>query len=67
MKKGCGARRKKASSKNKEEPRRCFKRKSKDHLIADCPYNSDNDDNEKKNKKKDKRRRTRRRTRRRRR
>ena len=28
--------------------------RSKDHLVAQCPYNSDNDDNNKKNKKKDK-------------
>ncbi|XP_066341120.1 uncharacterized protein [Miscanthus floridulus] len=53
-KKGYGARRRKASSKNKEEPRRCFKCKSKDHLIADCPYNSDNDDDNKKDKKMEK-------------
>ncbi|XP_066354296.1 uncharacterized protein [Miscanthus floridulus] len=52
-KKGYDVRRRKASSKNKEEPRICFKCKSKDHLIVDCPYNSDNDD-DKKNKKKDK-------------
>ena len=54
MKKGYHARRKKSSSKNKEESRRCFNCKSKDHLIAQCPYNSDNDDENKKNKKKDK-------------
>ena len=53
MKKGYRARRKKSSSKNKEESRRCFKCGSKDHLVAQCPYNSDNDD-DKKNKKKDK-------------
>ncbi|XP_066392040.1 uncharacterized protein [Miscanthus floridulus] len=52
QKKGYGARRRKASSKNKEEPRRCFKCKSKDHLFADYPYNSDDDDE--KNGKKDK-------------
>jgi hypothetical protein len=44
MKKGYRARRKKRSSKNKDEPRRCFKCNSKDHLIADCPHNSDNGD-----------------------
>ena len=42
VKKGYRARRKKSSSKNKEESRRCFKCGSKDHLIAQCPYNSDN-------------------------
>ena len=54
VKKGYRARRKKSSSKNKEESRRCFKCGSKDHLVAQCPYNSDNDDDNKKNKKKDK-------------
>ena len=52
VKKGYRARRKKSSLKNKEESRRCFKCGSKDHLVAQCPYNSDNDD-DKKNKKKD--------------
>jgi arsenate reductase-like glutaredoxin family protein len=45
------ARWKKSSSKNKEESRKCFKCRSKDHLIAQCPYNSDNDDDDKKSKK----------------
>jgi hypothetical protein len=54
VKKGYHARRKKSSSKNKEESRRCFKCGSKDHLVAQCPYNSDNDDDDKKSKKKDK-------------
>jgi hypothetical protein len=53
VKKGYHARRKKSSSKNKES-RRCFKCGSNDHLVAQCPYNSDNDDDDKKNKKKDK-------------
>ena len=53
MKKGYRARRKKSSFKNKEESRRCFKCGSKDYLVAECPYNSDNGD-DKKNKKKDK-------------
>ncbi|XP_066333233.1 uncharacterized protein [Miscanthus floridulus] len=44
MKKGYRARRKKRSSKNKDEPRRCFKCNSKDHLIVDYTHNSDNDD-----------------------
>ena len=56
MKKGYRARRKKSSSKNKEESRRCFKCGSKDHLVAQCPYNSDNDDDNKKNKKEGKER-----------
>ena len=34
--------------------RRCYKCKSKDHVVADCPYNSDNDEDEKKKHKKDK-------------
>ena len=51
MKKGYHARRKKSSSKNKEESRRCFNCGSKDHLVAQCPYNSNNDDDNKKNKK----------------
>ena len=54
MKKGYRARRKKSSSKNREESRRYFKCKSKNHLVAQCPYNSDNDDDDKKSKKKDK-------------
>ena len=54
VKKGYRARRKKSSSKNKKESRRCFKCGSKDHLVVQCPYNSDNDDDDKKRKKKDK-------------
>jgi hypothetical protein len=53
VKKGHRARRKKLLSKSKDEARRCFKRNSKDHLIVECPYNSDNDDDNKKSKKKD--------------
>ena len=52
--KGYRARRKKSSSKNKEESRRCFKCGRNDHLVAQCPYNSDNSADNKKNKKKDK-------------
>ena len=52
-KKGYGARKRRDQSKNKEQPRRCYKCKSKDHLVAECPYNSDSDD-DKKEKKKDK-------------
>ena len=62
-KKGYHARRKKPSSKSKDEPRRCFKCNSKDHLIVECPYNSDNDDDNKKSKKKDKKEKKKRRTR----
>ena len=47
MKNGYRARRKESSSKNKEESRRCFNCRSKDHLVAHCPYNSDNDDDKK--------------------
>ncbi|XP_066310951.1 uncharacterized protein [Miscanthus floridulus] len=39
VKKGYRARRKKSSSKNKKEARKCFKCNSKDHFIAKCPYN----------------------------
>jgi hypothetical protein len=48
-KKGYGAR--KIRDSNKEYVRRCYKCKSKDHVIADCPYNSDNDEDEKKERK----------------
>ena len=51
VKMGYRARRKKSSSKSKDEARRCFKCGSKDHLVAQCPYNSDNDDDDKKEKK----------------
>ncbi|XP_066320452.1 uncharacterized protein [Miscanthus floridulus] len=54
VKKGYHARRKKSSSMNKDEARRCFKCGSKDHLVAQCPYNSENKDDDKKGKKKDK-------------
>ena len=45
-KKGYGAR--KRRDHNKEYVRRCYKCKSLDHIVADCPYNSDNDEDEKK-------------------
>jgi hypothetical protein len=54
VKKGYRARRKKSSSKNKKESRRCFKCGSKDYLVAQCPYNSDNDDDDDKKRKKEK-------------
>jgi hypothetical protein len=53
MKKGYRARRKKSVSR-KDEARRCLKCGSKDHLVAQCPYNSKNEDEDKKIKKKDK-------------
>ena len=46
MKKGYGARMRRDH--NKEYVRRCYKCKSKDHIVADCPYNSDNDEDKKK-------------------
>ena len=53
VKKGYCARRKKSSSRNKDEARRCFKCGSKDHLVSQCPYNSENEDDDKKSKKKE--------------
>ena len=52
-KKGCGAR-KRRSHKNKEYVRRCYNYKRPDHVVADCPYNSDNDEDENKKHKKEK-------------
>ena len=45
-KKGYDAR--KRRDHNKEYVRRCYKCKSKDHVVVDCPYNSDNDEDDKK-------------------
>ena len=53
-KKGYGARKRRDHTKNKEYVRRCYNCKSLDHVVANCPYNSDNDENEKKKHKKDK-------------
>jgi hypothetical protein len=53
VKKGYRVRRKKSSSRSKDEARRCFKC-GNNHLISQCPYNSDNDDHDKKGKRKDK-------------
>jgi predicted nucleic acid-binding Zn ribbon protein len=50
-KKGCGAR--KRRDHNKEYMRRCYKCKSKDHVVAYCSYNSDNDEDNKKKEKKE--------------
>jgi hypothetical protein len=52
-KKGYHTRKRRDHSKNKEYVRLCYKCKSLDHIVVDCPYNSDNEENEKnKNKKK---------------
>jgi hypothetical protein len=50
MKKGYHIR-KRRDSKNKEYARLCYKCKSPDHIVGECPYNSDNEHNKKKNKK----------------
>jgi hypothetical protein len=54
MKKGYHTRKIRDHSKNKEYARLCYKCKSPDHIVVDCPYNSDNEDNEKKKSKKEK-------------
>jgi len=54
-KKGYGARKRRDHFKNKEYVRLCYKCKSPDRIVADCSYNSDNEDNEKKKNKKEKR------------
>ena len=54
VKKGYHARRKKSSYKSKDKARRCFKCGSKDYLVAQCSYNSENEDDDNKGKKKDK-------------
>jgi hypothetical protein len=51
-KKGYGAR--KRRDHNKEYVRRCYKCNGPDHVVADCPYNSDNDEDDKKKEKKEK-------------
>ena len=50
-KKGYGLRKRRDNNKSKEYVRRCYNYKSSDHVVADCPYNSDNDEDEKKHKK----------------
>ena len=52
--KGYGASKRRDHFKNKEYVRLCYKCKSLDHFIEDCPYNSDNEDNAKKKNKKEK-------------
>ena len=54
MKKGYGARKIKDHTKSKEYVRRCYNCKSPDHVVADYPYNSDNDEGKKKKHKKEK-------------
>ena len=49
-KKGYHTRKRRDNSKNKEYVRLCYKCKSPDHIVADCPYNSDHDEHKKKNK-----------------
>jgi hypothetical protein len=51
-KKGYGSRKRRDHFKNKEYARLCYKCKSPNHIMADCPYNSDSEDNEKKKKEK---------------
>jgi hypothetical protein len=51
-KRGCGATKRRDHM--KEYVRLCYKRKSLNHIVADCPYNSDNEEDEKKEKKKKK-------------
>ena len=47
-KKGYHIRKRRDHSKNKEYVRIFYKCKSPDHVVAECPYNSDNDEHEKK-------------------
>jgi predicted glycoside hydrolase/deacetylase ChbG (UPF0249 family) len=51
-KKGYGVR--KRRDHNKEYVRRCYKCKSLNHIVAECFYNSDNDEDKKKKHKKEK-------------
>jgi hypothetical protein len=53
-KKGYHTRKRRDHSKNKEYVRLCYKCKSSNHIVADCPYNSDNEENEKNKNKKEK-------------
>ena len=59
-KKGYQTRKRRDHLKNKEHVRLCYKCKSPDHIVVDCPYNSVNDENDKKNKKEKKERKRRR-------
>jgi hypothetical protein len=49
-----GYRARKIRDHNKEYVKRCYKCKSSDHVVADCPDNSDNNEDEKKKHKKEK-------------
>ena len=62
-KKGYGARKRRDNFKSKDYVRRCYKYKSKDHVVADCTYNSDNEKKKEKERKEKKRKRRRRRRR----
>jgi hypothetical protein len=53
-KKGYGSRKRRDYNKSKDYMKRCYKCKSKDHVVADCSNNSDNDKDEKKKDKKEK-------------
>ena len=50
-KKGYGARKRRDHTKSKEYVRRCYNCKNPNHVVANCPYNSDNDEDEKKQQK----------------
>ena len=53
-KKGYGAKKRRDHTKSKEYMRRCYNCKSPNHVVAICPYNSDNGEDKKKKHKKDK-------------
>jgi hypothetical protein len=52
MKKGYRSKGKRSSSKSSDRPMKCFRCNSKDHLIAKCPYASDDEDAMRKERKK---------------
>jgi magnesium-transporting ATPase (P-type) len=52
-KKGYGARKRRDNNKSKEYVRRCYNCKSPNYIMAYCPYNSDNNEDEKKKKQKE--------------
>jgi hypothetical protein len=53
-KKGYGVRKRRDNNKSKEYVRSCYNCKSPDHIVANCPCNSDNDEDVKKKQKKEK-------------
>jgi hypothetical protein len=57
MKEGYGARKRRDNNKSIDYVRRCYKYKSKDHIVADCSYNSENDEDEKRRRRRRRRRR----------